>query len=63
MPLREYLDTPFTLAEPRYFFDRMGRWVEHLGELSSMLESPPSLQLLPADADAPIIFAIGKTGR
>ena len=27
-----------------------------------MLESPPSLQLLPADATAPIIFAIGKTG-
>lgn len=24
--LREYLDTPFDPAAPRYFFDRMGHW-------------------------------------
>lgn len=60
--LRKYLDTPFDLSKPRYFFDRHGRWVTHLGELASMLETPADLQLQPADAKAPIIFAIGKTG-
>ena len=60
--LREYLDTPFEVSAPLYFFDRFGRWTEHLGELGSMLETPAALQLHPVDADAPIIFAIGKTG-
>jgi ribosomal protein L16 Arg81 hydroxylase len=61
MSLREYLDTPFDLKAPRYFFDRLGHWMEHLGELNELLESPGSVQLQPADAAAPIIFAIGKT--
>ena len=62
MSLREYLDTPFDISAPRYFFDRFGRWIKHLGELGSMLETPAAVQLHPVDAVAPTIFAIGKTG-
>ena len=62
MALRKYLETPFSLSAPLYFFDRMGKWMDHLGELRSMLKAPPSLQLQPVGSDAAVIFAIGKTG-
>jgi len=62
MTLGRYLESPFKLDNPLYFFDRDGRWTESMGGFSDLLERPPSVALSPSDPAAPIIFAIGKTG-
>ena len=62
MALGRYLELPFSLERPLYFFDRDGRWTESMAGFNDLLEQPPAISLQPSDSTAPIIFAIGKTG-
>lgn len=61
MSLRQYLDTPFDISSPLYFFDKHGGWTKHLGELQSILETPAVVQLQPRGHERPIQFAVGKS--
>ena len=62
MSLGRYLDSPFDLEHPLYFFDKDGQWLQSMAELHRLIEHPPAIPLAPTDPEAPVIFAIGKTG-